>query len=232
MVRSKKTGKPDQLEGSEFTDTVRGRSILRAIKKHLDEQPNGMGRRGAIQNYVVVDKDIISDKGFKNRFSQFLKEGRVKKIERGEAKRLTGHSWPLYCMPDWSKKEQYKKEEIDGLKKSRCEYINFLKHNRLNLDDRMFVGAVWDEYSKLSDLNARLRIRQEFTGDRASPEFEKLAKETVPKMINDLFTIFKKFSKKRRNKMLDDLLDLVLDAPRPKPIWQSMYENKLLPNIR
>ena len=88
MVRSKKTGKPDQLEGSEFTDTVRGRSILRAIKKYLGEQPKGMGRYGKILNYVVADKGIISDKGFKNHFSQFVQEGKVeplKVIRTGES---------------------------------------------------------------------------------------------------------------------------------------------------
>ena len=74
MVRSEKTEKPDQPEGLEFTDNSRGRSILRAIKKHLDEQPTGVSRRGAIQTYVVVDKGIISDKGFKNYLNQFLKE--------------------------------------------------------------------------------------------------------------------------------------------------------------
>ena len=239
MVRSKKTErKHDQSEDFEFTDTVRGRSILRAIKKYLDEQPGGTGRSGKIKDYVVNDKGIISEKGFKNYLRQFLQEGKVEKIEGVEAKRLSGYRWPLYCMPDWVKKEQYKKEEIDDLKKSRCRYIDVLKQlipsGVSMVQDRLLVEGVWDEYSKLTDLNARLRIRQEFTGDRASPEFQKLAKVTIPKMIDDLFAIFKnkKFSKKRRNKMLDDLLDLILDAPRPKPIYQSEFENRLLPNIR
>jgi hypothetical protein len=252
MVRSEKTEKPDQPEGLEFTDNSRGRSILRAIKKHLDEQPAGVSRRGAIQTYVVVDKGIISDKGFKNYFSQFLKEGKVEKIEGGEAKRLTGQRWPLYCLPDWAKKEQIKKVDIEDLKKSRRRWIADVKTMLNKVDDFSLVVAIWNEYSKLSDLNARLRIRQEFTGDRASPELESLARETVPKMIDDFFTIFKKVkSKKRKNKMLDGLLDLMADEPLPAPIGikeiakdqefspsgvrvfvGDTTKNRLLPNMR
>ena len=193
--------------------------LLRAIKKHMDEQPDGISRYTRIQNYVVGDMGLISDKGFKNYLRQFVKEGKVEKIEGMEAKRLTGHRWPLYCMPDWSKKEQIKKVDIEDLKKSRRTWIADVKTMMNKMDDSEFIYSIWNEYSKLSDLNARLRIRQEFTGDRASPELESLARETVPKMIDDFFTIFKKVkSKKRKNKMLDGLLDLMADEPLPAPI--------------
>ena len=225
--------------------------LLRAIKKHIGEQPDGVSRYTRIQNYVVGDMGLISDKGFKNYLSQFLKEGKVEKIEGGEAKRLTGQRWPLYCLPDWAKKEQIKKVDIEDLKKSRRRWIADVKTMLNKVDDFSLVVAIWNEYSKLSDLNARLRIRQEFTGDRASPELERLARETVPKMITDLFAIFKKFPKKRRNKMLDGLLDLMADEPLPAPIgikaiardqefsadgmrvfMGGTTRNRLLPNLR
>ena len=226
--------------------------LLRAIKKHIDEQPNGVSRYTRIQNYVVGDMGLISDKGFKNYLRQFLNEGKVEKIEGVEAKRLTGHRWPLHCMPDWAKKEQIKKVDIEDLKKSRRRWIADVKTMLNKVDDFSLVVAIWNEYSKLSDLNARLRIRQEFTGDRASPELESLARETVPKMIDDFFTIFKKIKpKKRKNKMLDDLLDLMADEPLPAPIRikgiakdqefsadgvrvfvAGTTRNRLLPNLR
>ena len=49
------------------------KKILGAIKKHLEERPDGMSRRKDIRYYVVETENIISDKVFKDYFRKLDK---------------------------------------------------------------------------------------------------------------------------------------------------------------
>jgi hypothetical protein len=222
------------------------RKILCRIKKYLEEQEGGYGSYSKILNCIVNENRMISEKLFKVYLRQLRENGKLVWKDREEGERITGKRQPLYCMPDWAEKEEITKADIDELRKDSSEFVREIKTKMDEMSDNDLTVTMYNWYSKLFVLNARLRIRQEFTGDRASPEYDKLVKETVPKMINELFTIFKKFPRKRKNKLVGDLLSLMEDQLEDMeeveeletfPDGRMLYsftkvENKLLQNIR